>query len=111
MPSKTPAIKVATPEYWEEACKHLAKKDRVMRRLIPQFGDASLQSRGDAFVTLARCPLDIITALNPSPSGVSMIVPVAPTPCTTPLGSKTSRTRDGAVQPSPVALPALHLSA
>ena len=54
MPSKTPAIKVATPEYWEEACKHLAKKDRVMRRLIPQFGDACLQSRGDAFVTLAR---------------------------------------------------------
>jgi DNA-3-methyladenine glycosylase II len=45
---------VVTPEYWEEACKHLAKKDRVMRRLIPQFGDASLQSRGDAFVTLAR---------------------------------------------------------
>ena len=54
MPNKTPAIQVATPEYWEEACKHLAKKDRVMRRLIPQFGDASLQSRGDAFVTLAR---------------------------------------------------------
>jgi len=54
MPSKTPAIKVATPEYWEEACKHLAKKDRVMRRLIPQFGDACLQSRGDAFMTLAR---------------------------------------------------------
>ena len=54
MPSKTPAIQVATHEYWEEACKHLAKKDRVMRRLIPQFGDASLQSRGDAFVTLAR---------------------------------------------------------
>ena len=54
MPSKLAAIKVATPEYWEEACKHLAKKDRVMRRLIPQFGDASLQSRGDAFVTLAR---------------------------------------------------------
>ena len=54
MPSKQAVIKVATPEYWEDACKHLAKKDRVMRRLIPQFGDASLQSRGDAFVTLAR---------------------------------------------------------
>ena len=54
MPNKQPAITVATPEYWEEACKHLAKKDRVMRRLIPQFGDACLQSRGDAFVTLAR---------------------------------------------------------
>ena len=54
MPSKAPVIEIATPEYWEEACKHLAKKDRVMRRLIPQFGDACLQSRGDAFVTLAR---------------------------------------------------------
>jgi DNA-3-methyladenine glycosylase II len=30
------------------------KKDRVMKRLIPQFGDACLQTRGDAFVTLAR---------------------------------------------------------
>ena len=43
-----------TPEYWEEACKHLIKKDRVMKRLIPQFGDACLQSRGDPFITLAR---------------------------------------------------------
>lgn len=42
------------PDYWEEACLHLAKKDRVMKRLIPQFGDACLQSRGDAFTTLAR---------------------------------------------------------
>ena len=45
---------IATPEYWAEACKHLVKKDRVMKRLIPQFGEASLQSRGDAFVTVAR---------------------------------------------------------
>ena len=43
-----------TPPYWEDACKHLMKKDRVMKRLIPQFGDACLQTRGDAFVTLAR---------------------------------------------------------
>ena len=43
-----------TPSYWAEACRHLMKKDRVMKRLIPQFGDACLQSRGDAFVTLAR---------------------------------------------------------
>jgi DNA-3-methyladenine glycosylase II len=47
-------ITIATPEYWAEACKHLVKKDRVMKRLIPQFGEACLQSRGDAFVTLAR---------------------------------------------------------
>ena len=45
---------ISTPEYWEDACKHLVKKDRVMKRLIPQFGDACLQTRGDAFVTLAR---------------------------------------------------------
>ncbi len=45
---------VFTPNYWQDACKHLVKKDRVMKRLIPQFGDACLQTRGDAFVTLAR---------------------------------------------------------
>ncbi len=42
------------PDFWDEACKHLMKKDRVMKRLIPQFKDAALESRGDAFVTLAR---------------------------------------------------------
>jgi DNA-3-methyladenine glycosylase II len=52
--AKKPTIEVFTPDYWEEACKHLAKKDRVMKRLIPQFGDACLESRGDAFTTLAR---------------------------------------------------------
>ena len=50
----TPPLVLATPDYWAEACKHLVKKDRVMKRLIPQFGDAALQTRGDAFTTLAR---------------------------------------------------------
>lgn len=45
---------IAEPAYWQEACAHLMKKDRVMRKLIPKFGDACLQSRGDPFVTLAR---------------------------------------------------------
>jgi DNA-3-methyladenine glycosylase II len=49
----TPATPKA-PDYWAEACKHLVKKDRVMKRLIPQFGDLTLQTRGDAFTTLAR---------------------------------------------------------
>jgi len=43
-----------TPDYWDEACRHLAKRDRVMKKLIPQFGEARLQARGDAFTTLAR---------------------------------------------------------
>jgi len=45
---------LVTPEYWEDARKYLTRRDRVMKRLIPQFGNASLQSRGDAFTTLAR---------------------------------------------------------
>ena len=48
------SVEIITPDYWEEACRHLAKKDRVMKRLIPKFGDACLESHGDAFVTLAR---------------------------------------------------------
>ena len=51
--SKAAALSV-TPEYWAQACAHLARKDRVMKKLIPQFGDAILESRGDAFMTLAR---------------------------------------------------------
>ena len=51
-PATTPVL--VKPDFWDEACKHLIKKDRVMKRLIPQFKDAALESRGDAFVTLAR---------------------------------------------------------
>jgi DNA-3-methyladenine glycosylase II len=43
-----------TPDFWDDACRHLSKRDRVMKKLIPQFGEGRLQSRGDAFTTLAR---------------------------------------------------------
>ena len=46
--------RTVTPDYWDEACKHLARRDRVMRKLIPSFAEGRLQSRGDAFTTLAR---------------------------------------------------------
>ena len=46
--------RTVTPDYWDDACKHLAKRDRVMRKLIPKCGEGRLQSRGDAFTTLAR---------------------------------------------------------
>jgi DNA-3-methyladenine glycosylase II len=52
--TKKSSVQIYTPDYWEEACRHLSKKDRVMKRLIPKFGDACLESRGDAFTTLAR---------------------------------------------------------
>jgi DNA-3-methyladenine glycosylase II len=45
---------LAVPDYWDEARKYLMRRDRVLKRLIPQFGNACLQSRGDAFTTLAR---------------------------------------------------------
>ncbi len=54
VPAKTAGPLVLTPAYWDDACKHLMKKDRVMKRLIPQFPGACLKTRGDAFVTLAR---------------------------------------------------------
>jgi hypothetical protein len=50
----TPDFGQDAPAYWTEACRHLMKRDRVMKKLIPQHAGASLQSRGDAFVTLAR---------------------------------------------------------
>lgn len=52
-----PAAALAPPDapaYWAEACKHLVKKDRVMKRLIPLYAGEALQTRGDPFVTLAR---------------------------------------------------------
>jgi DNA-3-methyladenine glycosylase II len=48
------AVQLLRPDFWDDACKHLMKKDRVLKRLIPQFKDATLQTRGNAFVTLAR---------------------------------------------------------
>ncbi len=49
-----PAAVTVAPEFWDDACRHLKRRDRVMKRLIPKFGEARLQSRGDAFTTLAR---------------------------------------------------------
>lgn len=53
-PSVLPALGDDAPLYWQEACRHLMRRDRVMKKLIPSHAGAYLQSRGDAFVTLAR---------------------------------------------------------
>ena len=52
--SKADAAAVVKPCYWDDACKHLSRKDRVMKRLIAQSDGACLQTRGDPFTTLAR---------------------------------------------------------
>lgn len=53
-PAAVPTAAGFVPGFWADACDHLAGRDRVMARLIPQFPGACLQSRGDAFTTLAR---------------------------------------------------------
>ena len=44
-------------DYWPDAKQHLARRDRVLRKLIKAYPDASLDGlggRGDGFQTLAR---------------------------------------------------------
>jgi DNA-3-methyladenine glycosylase II len=43
-----------TPGYWPEATRHLAKRDKVLRRLIKRYPEADITLRGDAFQSLAR---------------------------------------------------------
>ncbi|TFW32334.1 DNA-3-methyladenine glycosylase family protein [Massilia horti] len=42
------------PPYWVEAKAELMKRDRIMKKLIPQFGDMHLRGHPDPFTTLAR---------------------------------------------------------
>ena len=52
-PTLTASTK-STAHFWDDARRHLAKRDRVMKKLVSRFGDARIESRGDAFTTLAR---------------------------------------------------------
>lgn len=42
------------PEYWPDACTHLSKRCKVMKKLIKSYPEAQLRTRGDPFQTLAR---------------------------------------------------------
>lgn len=42
------------PRWWDEAAAELARRDRVMRRLVRRYPGASLKRRSDAFTALAR---------------------------------------------------------
>ena len=54
MPRSVRYNRPMVPDYWAEAKAHLAKRDKVLRKLIRKFPDADLQTRGDAFQTLCR---------------------------------------------------------
>ena len=42
------------PDYWDAAVGQLMRRDRILRRIIPQHPEVHLTSRGAPFVTLAR---------------------------------------------------------
>lgn len=45
---------LTSPVYWAQAVSDLKKRDRILRRLIPQYEGLHLVSRDDPFMTLAR---------------------------------------------------------
>ena len=49
-------LTVPFPDYWADACRQLARRDRVMKRLIPLHAQTGLQSRGFCFKTLREHP-------------------------------------------------------
>lgn len=49
-----PVVERGCPAYWDEARADLIKRDRILRRVIPNHPEGFLVSRGDPFVTLAR---------------------------------------------------------
>lgn len=42
------------PVYWDAAVAHLVKRDRILKKIIPQHAEVHLSLRSDPFVTLAR---------------------------------------------------------
>ncbi|MDR5765534.1 MULTISPECIES: endonuclease III domain-containing protein [unclassified Caballeronia] len=42
------------PDYWDRACADLMRRDRILKKLIPKFGEIHLVNLGDPFSTLAR---------------------------------------------------------
>jgi DNA-3-methyladenine glycosylase II len=49
-----PDVQPSVPPYWAEAKAELMRRDRIMNKLIPQFGDMHLRGHPDPFTTLAR---------------------------------------------------------
>ncbi len=49
-----PKITQQQPVYWQQACAELSSADPILQKLIAQFPNMFLSSRGDAFITLAR---------------------------------------------------------
>ncbi|KHK58711.1 Fe-S cluster assembly protein HesB [Ralstonia sp. A12] len=66
------------PDYWQEACADLMKRDRILRKIIPAYGPAHLASRGDPFVTLARSIVGQQISVKAAQSVWERVVAVCP---------------------------------
>lgn len=42
------------PQYWDQACEQLMQRDRILRKLIPVYGQECIQLRPSPFQTLVR---------------------------------------------------------
>jgi DNA-3-methyladenine glycosylase II len=66
------------PSYWQDAKDELMKRDRIMRKVIPQFGDLHLVGRDEPFVTLARSIIGQQISVNAAESVWQRLLAVCP---------------------------------
>ena len=59
---------ISIPPYWEDAKSDLMKRDRVLKKLIPKFGDMQLQGRSDPFGMPGGAPGREVVAVEGSHS-------------------------------------------
>ncbi|MFT0533118.1 DNA-3-methyladenine glycosylase family protein [Castellaniella hirudinis] len=51
---RQPEIQRPCPAYWAQACQDLVQRDRILRKLIPLYGQESMQARHGPYQTLIR---------------------------------------------------------
>jgi len=51
---KTAPLPPSWPDYWQPACNQLMRRDRILKRLIPQQADSMLQPEYQPFASLTR---------------------------------------------------------
>ena len=78
LPVPAEVVLSGPPEYWQEACADLMKRDRILRKIIPTYGPAHLASRGDPFVTLARSIVGQQISVKAAQSVWERVVAVCP---------------------------------
>ncbi|WP_425494826.1 DNA-3-methyladenine glycosylase 2 family protein [Pandoraea morbifera] len=66
------------PDFWDQACADLMRRDRILKKLIPQFGPAHLTGRGEPFVTLARSIVGQQISVKAAQSVWDRVVAVCP---------------------------------